>query len=586
MGIGASQKNRVERMFVVFLSAAAPFFYGYLAFFQAYIYESYAAAAVLVVLSVGTAASYLLFRDAKARTMTPFLVSEVIAVVSVSYLRGGVIPGVLMWLLMPIVASLLAFRVRRALLWTGVGAVSVLGLAVVETLQWTPPRIESTESGLVAGTVGAIVMLTFTVFGQAWIRQGEHEERVRMLERLSRANKLESVARLASGVAHDFNNLLTVITNHTQLLAQQGRREDAADIDAIQHAANAGAALTRRLLAIGRERKEDVDTTIVDANSVATKAAALLRSLLPASVRLEFTPSALPVAVRANPWDLHQVIMNLVINARNAMPRGGAVHLKLTCENFKGARDLRFGTLAAGRYVVVSVGDEGVGMSETLMNQVVEPFFTTRGRAGGTGLGLSIVHGVVASLGGQLDIESKVDVGTTFHVILPWTDAEPAAIAVTPESPTSGFPALASRILVVDDDPAVRRAMVRLLGLEGHEVVSAGSGQEAREVFETHNVDVIVSDLTMPGESGLELASELLRRREDLGVVFVSGDPDSRLGEQPLASKNVRFLTKPAARRDLRNAVRAVAPPPPRVSGERPISSNPPEEAPEVSQLN
>ena len=201
-------------------------------------------------------------------------------------------------------------------------------------------------------------------------------------------------------------------------------------------------------------------------------------------------------------------------------------------------------------------------MSEAVMDQVVEPFFTTRGRSGGTGLGLSIVYGVIRSVHGQLHIESTIDEGTTFEIYLPYCDEVPEEVNEGVGARTSSFPAHSAQVLLVDDDPAVRRSVARLVGMEGHEVFAAEGPAEAERVFGEQPIDVLVSDITMPGGCGLELARSLLERSPELGVVFVSGTNPAEAKIAELRSENVRFLSKPASRHELRNAVRSVTRPP------------------------
>lgn len=526
-----------------------PVLFLYLAGFQAFVYGNAGSTALLLCVAVASTFTPRVHR-AGYSSFRFLALLMLVSIVGTAYFRGGIIVGVLGWLLFPPVMFALVFRMRDAAMCLAICAASVGVLFALEHFGLTPPRVESTSAGMLGGMLAALVGVSAIALIQAWSRQRERHQRRRMKRRLLRANKLESIARLAGGIAHDFNNLLTVITNHAQLLSEKG--EDP-DVEAIQHAADVGTALTGRLLAIGRERDEAREHEPIDLNGVSAKVASLFETLLPPGVHLLFEAAPGPAVTRANPWDIHQVLMNLVLNARDAMPDGGDIKLSVSLVRPTDATPLRFGVLTPGPYVLLQVKDSGVGMSEGTMNKVVEPFFTTRGNKGGTGLGLSIVYGVTRAEGGHLDIESEVDEGTTFSIYLPYCDEAP--LATRQREATSSFPAFPAHVLLVDDDPAVLRALSRLMGLEGHEVMTADCPDDARQKFRDSDIDVLVTDVSMPGGSGVDLATELLRESPELGIVFVSG---GSVVQEPVETENVRYLTKPASRRDLRRAVRAV----------------------------
>lgn len=537
------------RQIVPVVGMVGPALFLYLAGFQAFVYGNTASTALLLCVGVASAftprvhrAGYSGFRFVAFLMLT--------SIVGTAYFRGGIILGVLGWLLFPPIMFALMFRMREAAGCLAICAASVGVLFALEHFGLTPPRVESTPAGMLGGMLAALVGVSAIALVQAWGRQRERRQRRIMKRRLLRANKLESIARLAGGIAHDFSNLLTVITNHAQILAEKG--EDA-DVEAIQHAAHVGTALTRRLLAIGRERDEAREHEPIDLNGVGAQVASLFQTLLPPGVQLLFKAAPGPAVTRSDPWDIHQVLMNLVLNARDAMPDGGAIELSLSLVAPAEATPLRFGVLSPGAYVLLQVKDSGVGMSEVMMNKVVEPFFTTRGDAGGTGLGLSIVYGVTRAEGGHLDIDSVVEEGTTFSIYLPYCDEAP--VASPAREVTSSFPMAPAHVLLVDDDPAVLRAFSRLMGLEGHEVMTANCPDDARQKFRDSDIDVLVTDVSMPGGSGVDLATELLRESPGLGIVFVSG---GSAVQEAMETENVRYLTKPASRGDLRRAVRAV----------------------------
>lgn len=521
----------------------------YLASFQAFVYSNFTSTGLLVCVGVASAFTPRVHRAGySGLRFLAFLI--LVSVFGTAYLRGGIMVGVLGWLLFPTIAFALMFRMHEAAVCFGICTAGVGVLFVLEHFGLTPPRVESTPAGMLGGTLAALVGVSAIVLVQAWSQQRERRQRRLMKRRLLRANKLESIARLAGGIAHDFNNLLSIITNHAHILAEKGKD---ADVEAIQHAANAGAALSRRLLAVGRERDRAEESEPIDLNGVGAQVASLLQALMPANVQLAFRAAPGPATTRSDPWDIHQVLMNLVLNARDAMPEGGCIELTMSFSKPEEASPLRFGVLDAGVYVLLQVKDSGVGMSEALMNKVVEPFFTTRGDKGGTGLGLSIVYGVTRAAGGHVDISSAIGKGTTFSIYLPYCDETP--IVSTSRNVTSSFPSSPSHILLVDDDPAVLRALSRLIGLEGHQVMTADGADDARQKFRDSYFDILVTDVNMPDGSGVDLAKELLQESPHLGIVFVSG---SSYAQKNVETEKVRYLTKPTSRVELRRAVRAV----------------------------
>lgn len=520
----------------------------YFASFQATVYGNFTSAGLLACVGIASAFTPRVHRAGYSGLRFLALLI-VVSVFGAAYLRGGIMVGVVGWLLFPPIMFALMFRLREAAICFGICAACVVVLFVLEHFGLTPPRVESTPAGMLGGTLAALTGVSAIAFAQAWSRQRERRQRRLMKRRLLRANKLEGIARLAGGIAHDFNNLLTVITNHAQLLADKGQDSD---VEAIQQAANVGTALTRRLLAIGRVRDEARENAPIDLNGVGAQVASLFQTLLPADVQLIFNAAPTPAVTTSDPWDIHQVLMNLVLNARDAMPAGGTIELSISLVAPKKAAPLRFGVLHPGTYVVLQVKDAGVGMSEVMMNKVVEPFFTTRGDKGGTGLGLSVVYGVTRASGGHVDINSELDKGTTFSIYLPSCDEAPL---VSPAREITGaFPTSPSRVLLVDDDPAVLRALSRLIGLEGHEVMTADGADDARQKFQD-SYDVLVTDVNMPDGSGVDLAKELLQESPHLGIVFVSG---SSYAQKNVETEKVRYLTKPTSRVELRRAVRAV----------------------------
>ena len=461
-------------------------------------------------------------------------------VVGVALLRGGVIPPLLVWLIVPPTGSMIVGRGKAALAWLAVLPFEVLAIHLVERTGVLPPKVESTMTGFVIGVAGALLALTVLLFIQERGRRRAMLEHGRMQEALFRGHKLESIARLAGGVAHDFNNLLSVVASHAKVI--EGLLPDdhdaRQDVHAILKAADSGAGMTRRLLAVGRERPET--RAPIDLREVGREVAGLLHKLLPDEVELVSDIATEPVVVEADRWQLQQVLLNLAINARDAMPNGGRLSLTIA----------RRESIA-----VVEVEDEGVGMTPEVVDRIFEPFFTTRSDGGGTGLGLAVVHGVATALDGDVEVESAPGRGTTIRVLLPTTERPAVSLAVTEMPADVG----ATRILLVEDDPTVRRATRRLLELDDHDVTTAANGDEAIAIAGERSVDVLLTDVSMPGMSGPELARRL-RESHDMGVIFFSGFPGESLEQDDLAAERVQFLQKPASREALQRAIRDVRP--------------------------
>ncbi|MEC7521694.1 MAG: ATP-binding protein [Myxococcota bacterium] len=353
------------------------------------------------------------------------------------------------------------------------------------------------------------------------------EERRVLQERLARTDRLDSVGRLAGGMAHDFNNLLTAISATAELVEPDALEASArADMREIRELCLRGSQLTRQLLSFARPQA--IETTRFDLGALVDQLCPMLRRLVSERVRFEIETE--PVWIEASRCELERVLVNLVVNAQDAMPRGGMV---------------RIGVRAA-EHAVLSVSDTGEGMDAETQARIFDPFFTTKGDAG-TGLGLSIVHGLVNRMNGTIDVDSAPGRGTTFRVSLERSEAR-ASTPLPPPRPVEA--ARAERILVLEDQPEVRRTTCRLLRREGYDVVSAADADAAREMLEQAgaSIGLVVSDVVLPGQSGPELAWELRETRPDLRFVFVSGYTGDALDGEILGQLGAPFLSKPFTR--------------------------------------
>ncbi len=392
--------------------------------------------------------------------------------------------------------------------------------------------------------------------GAAQVVVQDVSERRRMEERLREAAKMEAVGRLAGGVAHDFNNLLTAVLGYATLLLLETadgdpRREYVVEI---QRACERASELTRQLLAFAR--RQPLELHVVEVDEVIRGAALLIQRLLGERVRLVKTLEASGARVLVDPAQLELAIVNLAVNARDAMPDGGLLTIATRALEPDELPPAWPGERAAGG-VAVAVRDTGVGMDEATRARLFEPFFTTKPRGKGTGLGLSTVHGIVGRGGGTLEVETAPGQGTTFTMVLPRSAAE-----ATPErgEPHRALERASGTILVAEDEPAVRDMVTRVLEQVGYVVVPCASGEEALAAAADRldDLDLLLSDLVMPGCSGVELMEQLRARRPDLRVLLMTGYAADVLGPSGAPPPRVPLLVKPFSADALTRRVREV----------------------------
>jgi PAS domain S-box-containing protein len=368
-------------------------------------------------------------------------------------------------------------------------------------------------------------------------------ERKKLEEELRHAQKMEAVGRLAGGVAHDFNNLLSVILGSLELATLELDAESPAlsSLADIRTAAERAAELTRQLLAFGR--KQQAAARPIDLNGMLLGMESMLRSLVGSTIRLFFTFGSPIGTVVADPSQLELMLLNLAANARDAMPKGGTLHLATSRVGVDRVLSERLG-IDAGRAVSLRVIDDGIGMDEATKRSIFEPFFTTKEAGRGTGLGLSTVFGIVKQNRGSISVESAPGRGTTFTVLLPESAESAAADSIRPAGTTES--AGSHVLLVVDDEPAVRRIVVQLLRRAGYEVFDADGPEAALSLLEGRgaSIDLLITDMLLAGRSGRSLAAEVQQRWPALAVLFMSGYPQGAdLGESLKPEEH--FLHKP-----------------------------------------
>jgi two-component system cell cycle sensor histidine kinase/response regulator CckA len=393
-------------------------------------------------------------------------------------------------------------------------------------------------------------------------RKRAEAEREHLQLQLAQAQKMESIGRLAGGIAHDFNNLLTVINGYSLLLLGKLSAADPlrAGLKEIHKAGERAAGLTLQLLAFSR--KQILEPRVLDLNHEVDEMRPMLGCLVGDDVEVRVELSAEAGSVHADPHQLEQVIMNLVVNARDAMPHGG----KLLIETAGVELDQRYvqshPEAHTGRHVLLAVSDTGVGMDDETRRQIFEPFFTTKGVGKGTGLGLSMVQGIVAQSGGHIEVYSEPGRGTTFKIYLPRVEGEAAADAGMQEiAPSLGG---TETVLVVEDQAEVREYAVTVLEAYGYRVIPAESAGQALLMFEREpeRIDLVLTDVVMPNISGRELANRLEKLQPGIKVLFMSGYTDNVIVHHGVLEEGAQFIQKPFSPEQLAVRVREVLGPP------------------------
>lgn len=374
----------------------------------------------------------------------------------------------------------------------------------------------------------------------------------------AQSQKMQAVGQLAGGVAHDFNNLLTAMTGYCDLLLQRHRAGDQsfADVMQIKQNANRAANLVRQLLAFSRQ--QTLIPRVVDLTEILSDISHLLRRLIGETVTLELEHGRDLRPVRVDPGQLEQVIINLVVNARDAMPSGGLISMRTGLTET--VRPLRQGdeVMPPGEYVMIEVIDTGTGMTVDVQKRIFEPFFTTKDLGQGTGLGLSTAFGIIKQFGGYMFVDSTLDVGTTFSIYLPaWTGAVEASTDDGQRRLDTDLSGSGTVLLVEDEDP-VRLFAARALRGKGYTVLEARSGEAALELLRGENpeIDLMVTDVMMPGIDGPALIREVRKDRPTLSIVCISGYSEDALRQRIADTESVAFLPKPFSLKQLAQAVK------------------------------
>ncbi len=377
-------------------------------------------------------------------------------------------------------------------------------------------------------------------------------------DHLRQAQKMEAVGRLAGGVAHDFNNILGIITSCTELLRDrlQAQPEPAQLVDHIRKASDRGASLTRQLLTFSR--KSVVQLQILDLNERLKEVSKLLQPLMGDDVEIVIVPKSPAAIIEADPNQFDQIVLNLAVNARDAMARGGKFIMEISVVDLDQAFSGEHRPMPPGKYVLLAVSDTGSGMDEATQTRIFEPFFTTKEQGKGTGLGLATVYAIVQQCGGHIWVYSEVDRGTTFKIYLPSAEHK-LAVEAKPEPESALRPAEGTTILLVEDDELMRSLTRQILVEQGYQVIEARDGTSALESLAAHpgRVDVVLTDVVMKGMSGPELVNRLSQSHPELKVVYMSGYTGELIAEREVLKSGVTLLEKPFTRTNLLKTIHA-----------------------------
>ncbi|WP_338030243.1 PAS domain-containing protein [Fimbriiglobus ruber] len=387
--------------------------------------------------------------------------------------------------------------------------------------------------------------------------QTDVTERRSLEEQFRQAQKMEAVGQLAGGVAHDFNNLLSIITGYSEIILSKAGKDDPirAFVKEISEASARAASLTRQLLAFSR--KTVLEPKVLDLNEVVRETGKMLRRLIGEDILFTNVLDPMISRVKVDPDQLGQMLMNLTVNARDAMPRGGS----LTIETRPVELDQEYARLHSdvrpGKYTMLAVSDTGTGMPPDVKERIFEPFFTTKGVGTGTGLGLAVVMGIVKQSGGHVAVYSEVNRGTAFKLYFP--AVEDQASRATARSDVGSVRG-AETVLVVEDEDGVRTLVLLILQTHGYKVLAATDGKDALRVVERHQgaIDLLLTDVVMPGMGGREVAQTLQLRFPQMKVLYTSGYTDDAVVRHGILQEETAFLQKPYSLQSLANKVRQV----------------------------
>ena len=433
-------------------------------------------------------------------------------------------------------------------------------------------QLTSTARLLAAGDLGARAAASTTIPELRELAENfdnmaaaiEEREKERLLSEMGRqeleqqyhqSQKMDAVGRLAGGIAHDFNNMLTAILGYCELLLEDPQLSDSQrdDLLEIQKAGKTAAQLTRQLLAFSR--REIVEPGVVDVNAIVSSVEKMLQRLVGEHIEIHAELAENLHAIKADRGQLEQVILNLAVNARDAMPEGGRMQIETANVYLPDGIGSAYLSAPPGEYVMLSVSDTGTGIKVEVLNHLFEPFFTTKATGKGTGLGLATIYGIVKQSNGGIVVASTIGRGSVFRLYFPRCSEQITREAAAPASERT--PDGKATVLIVEDDPGIRELSAKILGRYGYTVLVAAGGEEARDIAQRHagRIHVLLSDVVMPGMNGPMVADMLTRMRPELKVIFMSGYTDDAIVRHGVMERDVPFLQKPFTPERLANKI-------------------------------
>ena len=421
-----------------------------------------------------------------------------------------------------------------------------------EKVLWLEKRYVKPDGGTVWVKLTATPMPSFDKSNPRFLGMVEdisaakaaEREKIQLEEQLRQSQKMETAGSLAGGIAHDFNNMLSAILAYSDFLLKSINKEDPRrqDVEGIKNTGLRAAALTRQLLAFSR--KQVLQPQILDINATITGMRPMLHRLIGENIKLTTMTSKEPALIKADPGHLEQVLLNLCVNARDAMPKGGKLTLEASVARLDTEYIHRHGTLQPGSYALLAVSDNGCGMTTGTKEHIFEPFFTTKPRDKGTGLGLSTVHGIVKQSGGTIVVYSEEGSGTVFKLYFPLSSGEAPAAK---QQAGKKFSAVSGTVLVVDDDDQIKALARRTLAEDGLSVMVAASAEEALSLCKRHNkrIDLLLTDMILPKMTGIELAEQLKSSYPDIKIIYMSGYTDHSVLTDGMLAPDKSFIQKP-----------------------------------------
>jgi signal transduction histidine kinase len=451
-----------------------------------------------------------------------------------------------------------ASLIRRALPATVVSIGYVLSLAIARSV----PIMQLWPTVIIFVAINALGIVASARLETQRRRQYHSQEELRrsilerdtLIDRLRQSHKMESMGRIVGGVAHDFNNILGTMLASVDFLLDElpEKSTPRADAETIRAAVKRGAELTQQLLAFSRQQV--LEAKVVSLNELVADTQRMLMRTIGEDVAIRVSLGEHLASVRVDPGQIQQILLNLSVNARDAMPAGGTLAIQTRNTILNDATPMSHSVAEPGPFVVLTVSDDGTGMGASTLAQIFEPFFTTKPKGRGTGLGLSTVFGIVEQSGGHIRVASTLGHGTTFEIYLPAVNERPQQLEELKETP---LPRGTETILLAEDDETLRTLTARILTAQGYRVLEAADGVEALKVADKHGgqVDLLTTDMVMPSMGGHDLANELMARRPGMKVLFVSGYTDDAVGRGELQPGDA-FLQKPVDPRILARKVR------------------------------